>query len=131
VLEIGAGCGFQTAILVQMGFEVHAIELVDTLTQIAAANLQRIGLQPASLVTGNGRLGLPDEAPFDAILCAAASNNIPEAWYEQLRDAGQLIAPLGEQGEQTLIRCEKDIGDWKRESLGAVAFVPLVEASIE
>ena len=127
VLEVGAGCGYQTAVLARLCAEVFALERLDALTQMARANLERAGAANVQLRTGDGCLGWPEEAPFDAVLVAAASPMIPRALIEQLAPGGRLVIPLGSSEGQVMTRLSKDEqGETTREYLGEVAFVPLI-----
>ena len=88
VLEIGTGSGYQTAILAELAAEVYTIEVYETLLEHARQALDRVGYTNVHFRVGNGRKGWPEEAPFDRILCAAAAEDIPKAWTEQLADPG-------------------------------------------
>lgn len=130
VLEIGAGCGFQSAILSALCAEVHAIEIVPELAVAARTRLLALGVQNVTLYEQDGRLGLPEQAPFDAILCAAAAEKIPPAWIEQLAPGGRLLCPVG-RAAQDLVLVEKlarpDGSIFVNQTLLiAVRFVPLV-----
>lgn len=127
VLEIGAGCGYQSAVLALLCREVYAIERLDALTQVARANLQRAGAANVHLRTGDGCEGWLEAAPFDAVLVAAASPMIPFALIQQLAPGGRLVIPLGSSEGQVMTRLTKDPqGETSREYLGEVAFVPLI-----
>ena len=85
ILEIGSGSGYQTAILVSMGFEVHCIEVIPELVQPSREALSSIGLEPASMIIGDGHLGMSAKAPFDGILAAACARKLPKAWRNHSR----------------------------------------------
>lgn len=127
VLEIGTGCGYQAAILAQIASEVHSIERVRALYELARSHLRALKLiNRVRLSFGDGLKGLPGVAPFDAIVVAAAGVEIPQPLLDQLAAGGRLIAPLGEASMQRLILVER-VGpaSWYREELDAVRFVPL------
>lgn len=126
VLEIGAGCGYQAAVLAQLVSQVYAIERIQGLYELASRNItyaphaERIHLH-----YGDGLKGLPHHAPFPAILVAAAGMDLPQSLLRQLSIGGRLIAPLG-QDEQHLVLIERTgIDSWSRKSLEPVRFVPL------
>jgi protein-L-isoaspartate(D-aspartate) O-methyltransferase len=124
VLEIGAGCGYQTAVLAAMGLDVRAIEIVPELVRNAAATLARLGFA-ADVRLGDGRAGLPAEAPFAGILVAAAPDVVPPALVAQLADGGRIVIPVGV-GAQDLITAEKRGGALTVIDSLPVRFVPLV-----
>jgi len=129
VLEIGAGCGYQAAVLAQLAREVYAIERIGALHQMARRHLQalRQGLRVHNirLSHGDGMKGWPAVAPFDAIIVAAAGLEIPSALLAQLAPHGRLIAPEGGT-QQKLILVERTGADaWRRTELDSVRFVPL------
>ncbi len=127
ILEIGSGCGYQTAILVQMGFEVHALEIVPELVERSAGVLRELNLSPASLACADGRAGLPSIAPFSAVLSAACPIEAPITWLDQLSSGGILVTPLGTRSNQHLVRMDKDADDEvSTQTLCPVRFVPLV-----
>lgn len=126
VLEVGAGCGYQAAVLAHVAREVHAIERIHGLYELARSNLRNVRV-PGRLrvVFGDGMAGLPNSAPFDAIIIAAAGLKIPETLLEQLAVGGRLIAPEGG-ADQRLVLIERvSKGNWRRRELDAVRFVPL------
>lgn len=127
VLEVGAGCGYQTALLEQLGAEVFAIERHPELAELARANLTAAGFG-ADVVAGDGTRGRPEHAPYDAIVVAATGRAVPRALADQLTDGGRLIAPITEGAGEQLILFERD-GEALalRERLVPVRFVPLVE----
>jgi protein-L-isoaspartate(D-aspartate) O-methyltransferase len=102
VLDVGAGSGYQAAVLAEMGAEVHAIERIPALAEVARANLSRAGYGRVTVHVGDGSLGLPEEAPFDVIVVAAAAPRVPPALYEQLDVGGRLVVPVGGTREQRL-----------------------------
>ncbi len=127
VLEIGTGSGYGAAILGCLADEVWTIERHHELVALAKAHLANGAFEHVHVIEGDGTKGLPDQAPFDAIVVTAAARQVPEALLDQLADGGRLIVPVGRSSrDQMLIRlrrCGERI-DW--EELGAVRFVPLV-----
>jgi len=126
VLEVGAGCGYMAAVLAQLAQAVWAVELEPDLCARARATLARLGCSTVHLRCGDGALGWPEFAPFDAILFSCAAPAIPEEGLRQLKEGGRLLLPLGAPGEsQDLVLIEKH-GDGNRvRRLLPVAFVPL------
>lgn len=131
ILEIGTGCGYQTAILAELGQDVYSLEILPELQKDAQVRLERLGYQNIHFRTGDGRLGWSDAAPFDAILVAAASRDIPPALVKQLKAGGKMILPLeAVNGEQTLVLMQKDLlGKTQQSPLYNVRFVPLKHAT--
>ncbi len=127
VLDVGAGSGYQTAVLAQMGAHVFGIECVPELARMAHERVQALGLgAKASVVAGDGRLGLPAHAPFQAILVAACADEVPPALLEQLAPGGRLVLPVGRGADQSLWVVTKDErGKLQQQNLGGVRFVPL------
>lgn len=125
ILEIGTGCGYQAAILSCLYKEVYSIERIRGLYEISRKNLRPLRIPNIRLVFGDGMLGLPQVAPFDAIIVAAAGVELPQAFFDQLTIGGKLIAPVGD-CEQHLLKIERISEQrWNRERLDAVRFVPL------
>src|SRR5579859_4232595 len=102
VLEIGAGSGYQTALLAELASQVFAVERYASLTEAARATLERLGYRNAKVVTGDGSLGLPATAPYDAIIVSAAAPRIPQALVDQLAIDGRLVVPVGESDQQVV-----------------------------
>lgn len=126
VLEVGAGSGYQTALVAQLAEAVFAIERIPALAQSARAALEAAGIRNATVLVGDGTLGWRPFAPYDAILVAAASPEIPAPLVEQLAPGGRLIIPLGDRNTQVLTLARK-VGDELRISTVAdVRFVPLL-----
>ncbi|CAM3997940.1 protein-L-isoaspartate(D-aspartate) O-methyltransferase [Bordetella muralis] len=126
VLEVGAGCGYQAAVLAQFVREVHAIERIRGLFELARSNLRALRLATrVRLVHGDGMVGLPGVAPFDAIVVAAAGLAIPQALLMQLAPGGRLIAPEGTSNQRLVLVERTGTSTWKRTELEAVRFVPL------
>ena len=102
VLDVGTGSGYQAAVLAELGTEVITIERIPELAERARANLAEAGYETVEVVVGDGTLGVPERAPFDAIAVAAAAPELPETLYEQLRPRGRLVVPVGGQRAQRL-----------------------------
>ena len=129
VLEIGTGCGYQTAILAELAARVHTVEVVAPLADAARERLGRLGYANVEFRTGDGRAGWPEDAPYGAIIVTAAARDYPEALVEQLAPGGRMVVPIGRAGfTQLLTLVEKDEdGRASRSGRLPVAFVPLVE----
>jgi protein-L-isoaspartate(D-aspartate) O-methyltransferase len=126
VLEIGAGCGYQTAVLAELADEVHTIEIIPALAQQAAETLARLGYNNAHVRQSDGWFGWVEAAPFDAILVACSPGTIPPALVDQLRPGGRMILPVGDQNSgQELILVEKTATGISRQSVLPVRFVPM------
>ncbi|CAB3671143.1 MULTISPECIES: protein-L-isoaspartate(D-aspartate) O-methyltransferase [Achromobacter] len=126
VLEVGAGCGYQAAVLAQFVREVHSIERIRGLYELAREHLRALRLTTRiRLIYGDGTLGLPGVAPFDAIVVAAAGLAIPQALLTQLAPGGRLIAPEGGTNQRLVLIERTGAASWKRTELEAVRFVPL------
>jgi protein-L-isoaspartate(D-aspartate) O-methyltransferase len=126
VLEIGTGSGYQTALLAQLAAEVFSIEFLPELSRAAAARLRTLGFDRVQLREGDGALGWPEAAPFDAILLTAAPDRLPAPLIEQLAPGGRLLAPIGATPSQELVRFDKlEDGTLRSESLLPVRFVPM------
>jgi protein-L-isoaspartate(D-aspartate) O-methyltransferase len=129
VLEIGGGCGYQTAVLAQLAHRVFSIERIATLASRARERLAGLGLTNVEIQHGDGHAGWPENAPFDAILVAAAAMEVPGALLQQLAPGGRLVMPVGPPGEQVLTLCERTGGSFTEARLQRVSFVPLVEGT--
>jgi protein-L-isoaspartate(D-aspartate) O-methyltransferase len=126
VLEVGAGCGYQTAVLSAFVEQVFAIERIEPLVKRAKQNLAELGIRNVRLKHGDGFKGWPTQAPFDGILVAAAPLSLPETLAAQLAPGGRLIVPVGPEGQQQLLRLTRREKGLHREMLGPVVFVPLL-----
>ncbi|MDY7010426.1 MAG: protein-L-isoaspartate(D-aspartate) O-methyltransferase [Planctomycetota bacterium] len=126
VLDVGAGSGYQTAILARLGREVFAIERIEELADRAGAVLAELGIDNVTLMTGDGTLGWAEEAPFDRIICGAAGPDVPEAWIEQLAEGGRIVMPVGGPDVQNLIAIDKKGGKITRRHICGVRFVRLI-----
>ncbi len=127
VLEVGTGSGYQAAILAEMGCEVHTVEREPDLAREAMRRLARLGYRTVKVHVGDGTLGLPEEAPFQAILVTAGGPRVPESLKEQLDpEGGVLVIPVGERGYQELMRVTRRGNRFSTENLGGCRFVPLI-----
>jgi protein-L-isoaspartate(D-aspartate) O-methyltransferase len=125
ILEIGAGSGYQAAILAQMGAEVYTIEIVEPLAEMARQTLERLGYKNAHVKHGDGFRGWPEHAPFDAIIVTCAPDKIPAPLVEQLRDGGRMIIPVGSGMNQELVLLRKKGDKIEKQSVLPVRFVPM------
>lgn len=130
VLEVGTGCGYAAAVFAQIFGEVYSIERVRALHERARSNLRPLRLATVRLVYGDGAAGLPADAPFNAIIAAAAGAQIPQAWGEQLAPGGVVVAPLGEQTQQLSVASKDKQGRWVCRPVESVRFVPLLSGVI-
>jgi len=129
VLEIGTGSGYQAAILAQLAAEVFTVERIPDLAEAARATLDELGITNVSFRTGDGSLGWPEAAPFQAILVTAGAPEPPPSLLRQLDpEGGRLIAPIGEHARQELVCIEREGTSWVSEQLMACRFVPLLGA---
>ncbi len=129
LLEIGAGSGYAVAVAARLCASVLGIERVEPLAVAAARRLEELGVANAVIRAGDGSLGAPDEAPFDAILVSAGAPAVAPALLEQLADGGRYVAPIGRSSwAQELVRYTRDGEEYRRTALGGVAFVPLIGA---
>lgn len=128
VLEVGAGSGYAAALAGRLAASVIAVERLGPLAESARRRLQRLGCANVELRQGDGSLGVPEAAPFDAILVAASGPEVPDALRRQLAPGGRLVLPVGERhGPQRLLRITREAEDgFAEEVLEAVAFVPLI-----
>ncbi len=130
-LEVGTGCGYQAAVLAALFGEVVSIERVRGLHETARVNLRALRLANLRLAFGDGRLGAPSSAPFDAIVVAAAGHAIPDELLTQMQVPGRLLAPVERPGGQALHLVERLARDsWELTVLDAVRFVPLRAGTI-
>ena len=127
VLEIGTGCGYQSAILAEMGLNVYSIEIVPQLYELSKMNLSKLGFTGIFLKCGDGRKGWPEEAPFDRILAAAAPANVPPPLCEQLAEGGVMVLPVGDYS-QRLKKIRKINGHMLEENGIPVRFVPMTHS---
>lgn len=132
-LDVGTGSGYQAALLAELAAEVDSIEIVPALARLARERLESLGYANVRVHTGDGALGLPDRAPFDAIVVAAATPEVPPALLTQLAPGGRLVLPLGDPDEeQALVVVEKKRdGSIERRVAGLVRFVPMTGESLD
>lgn len=126
VLEIGTGSGYGAAVLSLLAREVHTIERITTLAEAARQRLDEFGVKNVSIYIGDGTRGLPEQAPFDAILVTAGAEQLPDAYQEQLSDHGRLLIPVGPPGSQRMLRVSRNKENFTTEDLGSFGFVPLI-----
>jgi protein-L-isoaspartate(D-aspartate) O-methyltransferase len=126
VLEIGTGCGYQTAVLAPLVVTLYSVERIAALQQRARRVLRDLRIRNVHMRHGDGFEGWQAYAPYDGILVAAAAHSVPPALLEQLAPGGRLVIPVGPEREQQLIRITRRGDTFEREPLGAVMFVPLL-----
>jgi protein-L-isoaspartate(D-aspartate) O-methyltransferase len=127
VLEIGAGSGYQSAVLGLLAKRVYSIERIETLSREALQKLRSLGINNVSVRTGDGTNGWPVYAPFDAVLVAAGGPDVPQPLLEQLGPGGRLVIPIGaDRKNQMLVRFVGTESGIRREEHGPCAFVPLI-----
>lgn len=127
VLEIGAGSGYQAAILGELAKEVYTIERLPSLARGAGLTLSSLGYQHVHVIEADGTLGWPPQAPYDAILVTAGAPQVPQPLIEQLALGGRLVIPVGDRYSQNLTRIRRtQEGDLKTEYLGGCRFVKLI-----
>ena len=126
VLEIGTGSGYQTALLAKLAGHVYSVERHRELSRQAGETLSTLGLSNVSLVTGDGSRGLAAHAPYDAIVVSAAAAEVPPALFEQLREGGRMIIPVGRPEEQELQFVRKLDGKALITVMEGCRFVPLI-----
>jgi len=126
VLEVGTGCGYQTAVLAKLAIQVYSVERLRALLNVTRKHMRELRIVNVRFAHVDGHEGLRDEGPFDAIVVTAAATHVPEALKAQLAPGGRLIVPLGRE-EQRLVVVERDAnGDCTETLLEAVRFVPLL-----
>jgi len=126
VLEVGTGSGYQTALLAELTRQVYSVERHASLARTAQATLARLGYTNVEVLLGDGSHGLPERAPFDAIVVSAAAPQIPPPLFEQLREAGRMIIPVGPAHAQELQLVCKQSGQPVVTNLEGCRFVPLI-----
>ena len=126
VLEIGTGCGYQTAVLAPFVQHIYSVERIQPLMQRARSILAELGVANVSLRHADGWHGWRSQAPFQGIIVAAAPEDVPPELYEQLDEGGRMVIPIGARGRQTLLRVTRAGNEFKREELLPVSFVPFV-----
>ena len=130
VFEIGTGCGYGTAVLSRIGGEVYTIERIGELAETARARLAALGYDNVHVREGDGSLGWPEHAPYEAILVTAGGPRVPKALLDQMAVGGRLIMPLGPEprGQQIVRVTRTDAHEYEHENLESVEFVPLIGA---
>ena len=126
VLEVGAGCGYQTAVLSRFAKQVYSIERIKSLLTQARRRLAELGIHNVRLRHGDGEIGWPEHAPYDGILVAAAPATVPAALIDQLAEGGRLVIPVGHGGAQDLKLITRSADGLEEQILERVAFVPMV-----
>jgi len=126
VLEIGTGSGYQTAVLAELALEVYSIERIPELFRAAQSRLAALGYLNVHLAPGNGSLGHPDAAPYDAIIVGAAAPEVPQPLLDQLGPYGRMILPVGSQQSQMLMEVERRNGKIVEQGVAECVFVPLL-----
>ena len=126
VLEVGTGSGYGAAVLSQLAAEVYSVERVPELAAEAAGRIKRLGYANVTIHTANGTLGLPEHAPYDAIIVTAGAEQLPEPYREQVAEGGRIVIPVGDSIAQFMCRFTMHKGELLREYLGGFAFVPLI-----
>ena len=127
VLEIGTGCGYQTAVLAPLVKKIYTVERIRELSQKSRQRLRDLDIYNVQFRPGDGWEGWAKYAPYDGILVAAAAAEVPQKLLEQLAPGGRLIIPVGPSGRQDLIVVTRTGDQYEQESLGEVSFVPLVK----
>ena len=125
ILEIGTGCGYQTAILARLATEVYSVERLLPLLAMARKNLRELRIANIRLKHADGHTGIPEAAPFDSILVTAAATHVPDTLKKQLAVGGRMVVPMGS-GEQYLCVIERTARGFSQSKLDAVRFVPML-----
>ncbi len=125
VLEVGSGSGYQAAVLAELAGEVYTIEIIAPLAARAEAILADLGYRNVHVRAGDGYLGWPEAAPFDAIIVTCAPEAVPPPLVDQLKEGGRMIIPVGPAGRQDLVLLRKQDGRVKRQAVLPVMFVPM------
>ena len=126
VLEIGTGCGYQTAMLAPLVKEIHTVERIPELLKKSKQRLRQLDIYNVHFRLGDGWDGWSKYSPYDGIIVTAAADALPEQLLQQLESGGHLVIPVGPSGRQELVRVTKRDGHYDQQSLGLVSFVPLV-----
>ena len=131
VLEIGTGCGYQTAILARLAKQVYTIERIKPLLDRAKKSLKLLGLRNIEYKHDDGTLGWAEKAPFDAIITTAAPQTVPKELLNQLSDGGRLVIPVGAEGHQELKLITRSGNEYTEDILDLVRFVPLLKGQVQ
>ncbi len=129
VLEVGTGCGYQSAVLARIAEQVFTVERIDALLHQARERFHALGIGNIRARHGDGFEGWPEHAPYDGIIVTAAPEQVPEALLEQLAEGGRLVLPVGPFGIQQLLCIERQDGGLHRLELDAVSFVPMLKGT--
>lgn len=127
VLEIGTGCGYQTAVLLEMGVKVYSIERQQELFKKTKLFLPKLGYRAKQLIFGDGYKGLPEQAPFDSIIVTAGAPFVPNPLLSQLKIGGRLIIPIGDDPQIMHLYVRSSQTEFKKETFGEFRFVPMLE----
>ncbi|MFD0962752.1 protein-L-isoaspartate(D-aspartate) O-methyltransferase [Pseudofulvibacter geojedonensis] len=127
VLEIGTGCGYQTAVLLNLGAKVYSIERQQELFKKTQLFLPKLGYRPKRLIFGDGYKGLPKEAPFDSIIVTAGAPYVPKPLLAQIKIGGRLIIPVGDDPQIMHLYIRTSATEFKKETFGEFRFVPMLE----
>jgi protein-L-isoaspartate(D-aspartate) O-methyltransferase len=130
VLEIGTGSGYQAAILAELAKEVYTIEIIESLASVAKKRLSELGYQNIKVKAGDGYLGWPEAAPFDAIIVTAAPDHVPKPLVEQLKEGGRMVVPVGT-FTQELKKIVKRSGKMETTDVIPVLFVPMTGEGVK
>jgi protein-L-isoaspartate(D-aspartate) O-methyltransferase len=130
VLEIGTGSGYQAAILAELAKEVYTIEIIESLASTAKKRLSELGYQNISVKAGDGYLGWPEAAPFDAIIITAAPDHIPKPLLDQLKEGGRMVVPVGTYSQE-LKKIVKRSGKIETTDIISVIFVPMTGEGVK
>lgn len=129
VLEIGTGCGYQTAVLSRVFSRVYTVERIGKLVQSAKRNLEVLGVTNVDFMHGDGNFGWIDHAPYDAVVVTAGADLMPDALMKQTRSGGRIVAPIGSGDLQNLVLVTRVKGRWQEERIQPVKFVPLLSGT--
>ena len=129
-LEVGTGCGYAAAVLSELFGTVYSIERVRALHELARANLRPLRIANLRLAFGDGMLGLASEAPFGAIVCTAAADDVPAPWVEQLAPRGVIVVPVGREAQVLTVLSRSPEGRIVRRDHEPVRFVPLLQGTV-
>lgn len=127
VLEIGTGCGYQTAVLASLAEKVFSIERIDALLEKTRERMRLLKFYNVRIKHGDGNIGWPDRGPFDGIIVTAAPLGVPQKLLQQLSVGGRLVIPVGQSGKQQLLRITRTESDYEQELLDSVSFVPMLD----
>jgi len=128
VLEVGTGCGYQTAVLAELAREVYSLEIVPELAERAARTLAGLGYANVWVRTGDGHAGWPEKGMFDAVVLTAAPARVPEALLEQLKEGGRLVVPEGVEDGQVLRVYRREGAKYAVKDVLPVRFVPMIRS---